>query len=196
MPKINRCGKAAIISPVEVDKILKASRHSQHNLAFLLGVYTGERIGAILQLNVWNVYLNPFKSIPRDVIVYPAATRKKSPDGTAQTREVPVCKNLEVELRHYKPPQDGYLFPSRQIPGKHLGYDSFDKWLKRTCTKAGLGRRGITSHSPRRSLITHLAAQGVPIPLIQKITGHSNLRNVQEYVDVDPQAVRNSLELL
>lgn len=196
MPKINRFGKATVLSPVDVDKIVKASTHKAHNLAFLIGIYTGERIGAILQLEVWNVYENPYKSVPRQFITYPASTRKKSPDGTAKTREVPISKNLEVTLRNYDPPKDGFLFPNPQRPGEHLKYDAFGKWLSRTCIKAGLGRRGITSHSMRRSLVTNLAAQGVPIPVIQKITGHSNLRNVQEYVDVDPQMIRKSLELL
>lgn len=55
---------AAILSNLDYQKIYNASNNSTHELIFSILRYTGERIGAVLKLDVMNVYANPFKSVP------------------------------------------------------------------------------------------------------------------------------------
>jgi integrase/recombinase XerD len=196
MAKQNRCGQADILTSVDYQKIYKAANNSTYELILSILRYTGERASAVLNLDVMNVYDNPYKSIPRDTIIFPASTRKRSPDGTAKTREVPSSRNLKAELQKFTPPKHGFLFPSPTNPDKPLSLRTFDAWLRSTCNKAGLGRRGISSHSPRRTFITELSEKGVPIRTIQSLTGHSSLNTLQRYVDVSEDSKRGAVELL
>jgi integrase/recombinase XerD len=66
------------------------------------------------------------------------------------------------------------------------------KYLKLKAAQAGL--LGVSTHSGRRSLITHLARSGTDIRTIQEITGHRSLANLQRYIETDPDRVRNALE--
>jgi integrase/recombinase XerD len=196
MAKQNGFGQAAILSNLDYQKIYDASNNSTHELIFSILRYTGERIGAVLKLDVMNVYANPFKSIPRTEIIFPKRTRKQSPDGNTITREVPICSNLAVDLERYQPPLNGWLFPSPRNAEKHITHTAFDAWLRSSCEKAGVGRKGISTHSPRRTFITRLAEQGVPTRTIQHISGHKSLASLQRYIEVSPDAVKAAVELL
>ena len=57
-----------------------------------------------------------------------------------------------------------------------------------------LGWEGVTSHSGRRTFITNAArnvvAAGGSLRDVQSLSGHSNLENVQRYIDVNVEAKR------
>ncbi len=196
MAKQNRSGQAEILTSQDYQKIYKASNNPSNELILSILRYTGERAGAVLKLDVMNIYDNPYRSIPRDTLIFPAATRKRSPDGQAKTREVPISRNLKAELQKFTPPKHGLLFPSPTNPERSITLRAFDDWLRRTCIRAGLGRRGISSHSPRRTFITELSEKGVPIKTIQSLTGHSSLNTLQRYVEVSEDSKRGAVELL
>ncbi|MEB3277956.1 MAG: site-specific integrase [Lyngbya sp.] len=196
MAKQNRFGQAAILTSIDYQKIFNASDNSKCELVLNILRYTGERAGAVLKLDVMNIYDNPYKSIPRDTIIFPAATRKRSPDGKAKTREVPISRNLKAELQKFTPPKYGFLFPSPTNPDQPITLRAFNDWLRRTCIRAGLSRRGISSHSPRRTFITELSEKGVPIRIIQSLTGHSSLNTLQRYIEVSEESKRGAIELL
>lgn len=196
MAKVKGNGQAEILTSSDYQKIYNNSTNSTYQLILSILRYTGERIGATLKLEVMNVYDNSYRSMPRSIILFPAATRKKTPDGKAKTREVPVSRNLAAELQKYNPPHYGLLFPSPKNPDKPLSVRAFDDWLRNTCNKAGLGRRGISTHSPRRTFITELSEKGVPIRTIQSLTGHSNLSTLQRYVEISEDSRRSAVELL
>lgn len=196
MAKQNGFGQSAILTSIDYQKLFDRANNPTYELIMSILRYTGERAGAVLKLDVMNVYDNPYKSIPRETIIFPASTRKRSPDGVAKTREVPVSRNLAAELQKYTPPKNGFLFPSPKNPDRPLTLRSFDDWLRRCCVRAGLGRRGISSHSPRRTFITELSEKGVPIKTIQALTGHSSLNTLQRYVEVSEDSKRGAVELL
>jgi integrase/recombinase XerD len=196
MAKVKRCGQADILSSIDYQKLYKVANNSTCELIMSILRYTGERAGAVLQLDVMNVYENPYRSIPRKTIIFPASIRKRSPNGESHTREVPISRNLGAELAGYPPPRQGFLFPSPKNPERPLTLRSFDEWLRRCCTRAGLERRGISTHSFRRTFITELSEKGVPIRTIQSLTGHSSLNTLQRYVDVSEDSKRGAVELL
>ncbi len=196
MAKVKGFGQAEILSPLDYQKLYQNSNNPTYELILSILRYTGERIGATLKLEVMNIYDNPCKSLPRETLIFPSSTRKKSPDGKAITREVPVSRNLAAELQKYDPPHGGFLFPSPVNSSRPLSVRAFDDWLRRTFNKAGLGRRGISSHSPRRTFITSLSEKGVPIRTIQSLTGHQNLATLQRYVEVSEESRKSAVELL
>ncbi len=79
--KNNGHGKAEILENLDFEKIYNAFSLKHHKLIWQILRYTGERISAVLQLKVSDVYLDAEESIPHKEITFKASTRKASPDG-------------------------------------------------------------------------------------------------------------------
>jgi len=185
MSKNNRHGQAEILSASDCDRIRRAIISKHHVLLWDIARYTGERWGAICQLKVSDVYQNAIASEPRKEITFQKHTRKASPSGKQETRQCPVHPELEKLLRLYKPLQSRFLFPSGFGGAKHISFSACDKWLRAAVVRASLGHRGISSHSTRRSFITVLYYdRGVDIKTLQAITGHTDLKSLQRYIEV------------
>ncbi len=196
MAKNRRCGQAGILSNLDYEKLYNAIKNESHSLILTILRYTGERIGAVVQLEVLDAYQTPYRSIPRSDILFKAHTRKQAGGRKADTHEVPICRALGLALSRYKPPEFGYLFPSPINPERHVTTSSCDKWFRRACTNAGLAQRGLSLHSPRRTLATQLHEQGVPLATIKSITGHKSISSLQRYIDVDDRSRKAAIELL
>ncbi|MFB2982863.1 tyrosine-type recombinase/integrase [Microseira sp. BLCC-F43] len=163
MPKICRHGQAQIISESEYLKIRRVL-NGWHQLFWDIAYYTGERWGAIVALRVDDVYLN---SRPLEYITFRARTRKADPSGRRQTRQVPVHPVLNEKLQAYKIPASEWLFPSNSCKkkGNHVSFKTADAFLRVALEKTGYQAKGISTHSTRRSLITHLDERGIGIKL-------------------------------
>lgn len=196
MPKNNRAGQAAILSEADILKIRRQLCNREHRLFFDVARFTGERWGAICQLHVDDVYRDPHCSRPHEDITFRAATRKASPDGSRYTRQVPLHPSLKEILEAYKPPHDGWLFPSRSRPGSHLSFQGADDFFRRALERAGINDKGISSHSTRRTFITLLYLKGVDLSTLQKITGHHDLKSLQRYIEISPDRVRRAIAVL
>lgn len=195
MAKNNRSGQSTIISDVDYRKIRK---HLNNRQQLLLDIawYTGERWGAIVQLLVTDVYADPSRSIPYKLITFRAATRKGSPDGRRTTRQIPIHPQLEQYLLAFKPSPSGWLFPARLDESRHISLNGAAWFFCKAIVEARLAGKGISTHSTRRSFITHLHEKGVDIRTIQQITGHSDLKSLQRYVEVSPERVASAIALL
>lgn len=196
MPKNNRHGQAAILSEVDYAKIRKQLNSDSHKLFWDIARFTGERWGAIAQLQVSDVYRDPLRSIPHEYITFRASTRKASPTGERHTRQVPVHPTLRDILRAYRAPATSvWLFPSTATTA-HITQGACDEWLRRAIVKAGLDAKGISTHSTRRSFITQLAERGIDIKTIQRLTGHRDVRCLLGYVEVSEQRLRMAIATL
>ncbi len=196
MAKNNRYGKAEILSLHDQQKILRVLKNATHKLFFQIALNTAERWGAIRQLLVEDVYANPSRSLPKREITFRAPTRKAAPDGSRQTRQVPINDSLAAALRSYKPPSYGYLFPSPDYDNRPVSYQSVDKFLREALSRAKLSHRGISTHSTRRTAITRLSEAGVGIMEIKQITGHKSLSALMGYIEDNPTRVRAALAVL
>lgn len=54
----------------------------------------------------------------------------------------------------------------------------------------------IASHTGRRTFITNSILAGIPLPVIQKITGHRKLSTLQRYVEISDESKKSELEKL
>lgn len=187
-------GKAEILDNVEFEKIYNAFTSKHHKLIWQILRYTGERIGAILQLKVSDVFVDASGSMPHSYITFRASTRKATPDGGRNTRQVPITRALAAELHKYYPPNFGWLFPSPGTDKYHITRQSYDKTFRLALVKAGLNRRGFSLHSPRRTLITRLSQANFPLANIRAITGHKSIQTLQEYISVSPAETAQMLE--
>ena len=193
--KINRYGQSKVLTPKEYSKIRKQLPYEWQKLLFEILWYTGERVGAVAQLEWRYVYEKPGK--PRDVILFNARTRKSSADRPASTRTVPVHENLIAPLTAYELPwkETKWMFPGRDNES-HVWRQTVDAALRTACDRAGLGGKGISTHSFRRTLITRLSDKGVSARTIQQVTGHASLNSVQTYIDCDERKIKEAIDLL
>jgi hypothetical protein len=88
---------------------------------------------------------------------------------------------LRILLTNYHPGwKEVYLFPGRF--GGHLDPDSADKALRKAIKRVGL--IGVSSHSFRRTALTMMSDNGTPLRIIQEVSGHRNLEQLQAYIEV------------
>jgi integrase/recombinase XerD len=191
--KNNRCGQAAVLTDSDYSKIRKQIRSQKYKLLLDLAWYTGERWGALVQLRVEDCY-NPDRT-PRDYINFRASTRKASPDGTRQTRQVPVHDVLLESLRAYNPENSVWLFPC-QNGDNAITIRWADKVLRSAVERAGLTAKGVSTHSTRRSFITKLHRNGTDLYTIKKITGHRDFKALERYVEIDSDRVKGAIATL
>lgn len=173
--KIDRHDQAKILMPYELNRLFTTGLKKPRDRA-LFGVclYTGARIAEACSLHTKDVY-------SLDGSVRPRVTfRKASTKGKASTRSVPVNPELTKLLLDYSSPKV-YLFPGRHGRG-HIHPDSADKILRAALLELGI--EGASTHSFRRTCLTQMHKSGVPLKVIQQISGHKTLSALQKYLEV------------
>ena len=188
--KNNRKGQAAIWDRSTIKKMRSRFTSPAQRLIFEISLFTGERIGAIVQLKVSDVYDKSGKVL--NEITFAATTRKSTKHGQALTRQVPIHPDLLLFLSQYNPPYSGYLFPSRSKAG-HIKRRAVDKCWRKILTEEGIS--GFSTHSSRRWVINELRRSSIPVVTIGEVLG-MNIATVRHYLDNDPDAVKNAIALL
>jgi integrase/recombinase XerD len=123
--------------------------------------------------------------------------RKGNTKGQLQTRTIPVIEDLRSLLTSWKPNAgQTYLFPGRHPSHhwKHLHPDSADKVLRKAFDRADI--EGASTHSFRRTALTQMSNAGIPLRIIQEISGHNNLEQLQHYLEVKPDQVKGAIASL
>jgi integrase/recombinase XerD len=97
-----------------------------------------------------------------------------------------VIEDLRRLLLEYYPlAGDDYLFPGRS--DGHISEDSAARILRGACKQAGI--IGVSTHSFRRTALTQMSNAGIPLRVIQEISGHRNLEQLQRYLEVSDEQV-------
>lgn len=189
-------GKAAYISRIEAARIRSFFTLESHKLMWDIARFTGERWGAIAQLQVSDIWSDAERRYLREKVLFRKETRKQSAGHEAETREINIHAELHRTLSAYKPPAHGWLFPSPSDPLHHVTLRSCDKFIRRAVTLAGLEKKKISTHSTRRSFITDLSRNGVDRRIIKQLTGHKSYEVLDLYIEDDPQATKRALASL
>jgi integrase/recombinase XerD len=118
-------------------------------------------------------------------LTYRAATTK-----TKRTRQVPIVSALREALNAYRaaweadhghaPAPSEALVPAAGSTTTPQTRQAADKALRITCTR--LGFEGVSTHTFRRSLAQSAVGRGVPLHVVQKLTGHKSLGSLGEYL--------------
>jgi integrase/recombinase XerD len=188
--KLDRHGKAEPLKFEEYKKLREGFKSEAHKLILDIAYYTGERWGAILRLQVEDVYSEAVARIPHRDITFRKETRKDK-----ETRQCPIARSLQLRLRTFNPPLSGYLFPSPEIPGQNLSDRAADAAFRRAIARSGLEGLGYSTHSTRRGLINRMHEAGTSLKVIQNITGHKSLSVLSGYIDVTDQMRRCAIEV-
>jgi len=185
--KIDRHDQAKILSPDELSRLFTVGLKTTRDRA-LFGVclYTGTRIAEACSLHTKDVYAIDGSVRPRVTI------RKGTTKGKIETRSVPVNQQLKALLEDYASSKV-YLFPGRHGLG-HIHPDSADKILRTAFIELGI--EGASTYSFRRTCLTQMHRSGVPLKVIQKISGHKTLSALQKYLEVLDEDLESAISTL
>lgn len=172
-----------IVQPIReamwVDEFIRYFEQTspRNHLLFLLGIYTGFRIGDLLKLRVRDVSDSTHITI----------TEQK----TGKTRRVIIHDKLRLPLRRYieNKARTDYLFESRQKSKsgkkKPLDRSTVDKILKQAAQALGY-KEPIATHSLRKTFgYRYYNASGGDIAALMKFYNHTSQEITIRYVGLE-----------
>lgn len=179
--KIDRHGKAKILTQAEIQLLFNEGlENSRDRALFGICLFSACRIREACTLRTADVYDSSGRVLPKVIL------RKGNTKGKLATRTIPIIEDLRSLLANYHPGwKEIYLFPGR-FDG-HLDPDSADKILRKACKRVGL--IGVSSHSFRRTALTMMSDNNTPLRVIQEVSGHRNLEQLQAYIEVRDEQV-------
>ncbi len=192
MSKSNRSGKSALLTKHELDKFLSQLPEKYSLLAETMYFLAG-RVGETSSIRVRNINIT-------DRLI----TLEKSSTKCKETRQIPIPSKLVRELNewihNHSLKDDDFIFFTSSRNTKHakgskqLSNQSVDEVFRKTFDWIGI--KGATSHSFRRSRLTHLMQKNWNVREIMDISGHKNLLSLQQYLDSDKHVTHNKYRLL
>lgn len=187
--KVDRHGKAKVLTTDEINLVFYEGLKSDRDRAlFAICLYTACRINECVTLRTTDVYYR--QGVVRPEVIF----RKGNTKGKLATRCIPVIEDLRSMLLGYYPsPRTWYYFPGLGNTG-HLHPGSASRILQKACNKVGV--QGVSTHSFRRTALTLMSNEGIPLRIIQEISGHKSLQELQKYLEVSPEQVRGAVSSL
>lgn len=169
LPSIKRSQKIPeLLSRRDVRAIISHCRNLKYQTALELCYGCGLRVSEVVSLNVRDI-----DGEARRLHVHQGKGKKD--------RLVPISENqlhhLRNYWRHYHPTIA--LFPSRE-PENHLSVTALQKCFTAAKRKAGVTKSGGI-HALRHAYATHQLAAGMPLNLLQRYLGHSEIQTTLRY---------------
>ena len=177
-----------ILSPEEVTRLIEAAPNLLYRTILMTLYSTGIRRAELVQLKA--------ADIDKELMQVHIHEGKGKRD-----RNVPLSPKLLEALREYwrwmKPAT--YVFPG-VVEGRRVDAPISDKVVWHACRvaakHAGIRKR-VHPHTLRHSFATHLLEAGADLPTIQKLLGHSDIRDTTIYLHLSRKhltAVANPLD--
>lgn len=187
--KIDRHGQAKILSLAEIQLLFNEGlQNSRERALFGVCLYTACRIEEACTLRRKDVF--DAKRLVRPELII----RKGNTKGKLATRTIPIGEELRSLLVDYNPPSyQWFLFPGRHGKG-HINPDSAARILRQAFENLGI--EGASTHSFRRTALTMMSNARIPLRVIQEVSGHRTLDELQKYLEVRPDQVRGAIASL
>lgn len=181
-------GKARVLTPKEIESVFRQLATIRNQTLFALGLYTAARIGEIIRLEQSQVFTD-------EGVRYLLTLERLKKRGTVYS-DIPLHPKVRKFLGEYKKvvQQDRFLFPSSQSISGHLSRQQAQEIFEEAfrILKLENGR----THSMRRTSLNTMNQSGVPLRTVQEISGHSNLSELQGYLDVAPEDTHKAIHTL
>ena len=175
--EIQRLHRALDDYPVRIE----SGRQQVDILRILL--MTGMRCSEVSQMQWQEVVYGPANLGP-----YPIRIDLK--DSKTGARSLPVSRTVGV-LIHEQPSreQSRWVFPNRCADASKPRSKHITAWY-RIRKVAGLG--DVRIHDLRHTFASHAAMNGVPIPVIARLLGHSTTRVTSRYMHMSDESARDA----
>ena len=166
-----------ILSPEEVERILKAPPHLKSR-ALLMTIYAaGLRISEVAGLRVTDI----------DSARMTITIRQGKGNKDRVLMLSPVLLDTLRQYWRHKRPQE-WLFPGEK-PDQHIGCNAVYQIFQNAARRAGI-TKNVSPHSLRHSFATHLLESGTDLRTIQILMGHRSLKTTAGYLHLSQQHVR------
>ena len=189
--KINRYGQAKVLDSQELDLVINYLPSKFHQVLALTLRNTGARISEVIQLT--------WRDVEKESILFPKTIVKRK----LKSREIFISESFYKCLMDWKqewtlfkgrePLPEDYIFYGR-FDGSHITSRAFFLALEKSLERAEIV--GATSHSFRRSALTKLHKSGLPLKIIQSLSGHSSLNTLSLYLQVSDEDKKRAISLL
>ena len=192
MSKSNRSGKSKCLNKEQLEAFI-SNLPQKYGLLAETMYFLAARVGEATSIRVRNINSN-----------YQVVTLEKMTTKCKETREIPIGSKLLSDLQGWISDNDlkddDYIFFSssrniKQVPGsKKLSNQSVHEYFSKTFDWIGI--QGASTHSFRRSRLTHLMEKNWNVREIMDISGHKNLLSLQQYLDSDKKVTHNKYRRL
>ncbi len=193
--KIDRHGQAKILTNDEIQLLFSEGftvNPPRDCALFAICLYTACRISEAVTLKKRDVYDTQGR-VRTELVI-----RKGNTKGKLASRSIPIIEDLRLKLSAYTPRSNSiYLFPGNSIQSRaktHLHRDSAIWLLNCACLLVGI--EGVSTHSFRRTALTQMSNAGIPLRVIQEISGHRTLDELYKYLEVQPDQVKGAIASL
>jgi site-specific recombinase XerD len=173
----------------EVERLLSVIDIPLINNFISIGMYTGLRLGEILNLQ--------WKDIQFSERIIKVLNKEYYTIKTGKLRTIPISDKLFTILINMKAVKecqhDEYLFQSYN--GKPFNKSFITRKFKNFINKAGLPEH-LHFHNIRHTFITELLKRGVSIYKVKLLAGHSNIKTTEGYAHMVVDDLRSAVELI
>lgn len=169
------------LTPEEVLALLK-NADEQLQIFLKAFILTGMRKQELFRLTWEQVDLE-------NDIIYLSGRQTK----TRRYRTIPIHPELKKIFLEIKKQEidSPYVFVN---PRTLRPVTDIRKRLKSACQRAGI--KPCTLHQLRHTFATMLVAQGTPLPVVQQLLGHTDIRSTQIYLSIFEEQKRKAIESL
>jgi len=186
--------QAKILNSVELRRVLDyvaTRKHSARNRAMLLLThFAGMRVAEVASLRL-NDVLNDSGTIKEEVRLKPEQTKGK------YARTVYLNLRIQKELAQYiKTINTGDLKKPLFYTQKRASFSPNTLAQYFLFLYRNVGLEGASSHSGRRSFLTHLANKGTAIHILKSLAGHRNISTTAAYLYSSPDQLKAAVELV
>ena len=186
--------QAKILNSIELRRVLDyvaTRKHSARNRAMLLLThFAGMRVAEVSSLRLYDV-LNDNGTIKEEVRLKPEQTKGK------YARTVYLNLRMQKELAQYiktintSDLQKPLFYTQKRASFSPNTLAQYFLFLYRN-----VGLEGASSHSGRRSFLTHLANKGTAIHILKSLAGHRNISTTAAYLYSSPDQLKAAVELV
>jgi len=185
MSKTNRSGQSTVINQKQLEQLC-SNLTEKYSLLAQLMYFSAGRVSEISTIKVRNLnFTSGWLTI------------EKGNTKTKQTRQVPIHPSTLEHLKQWintnELNNDDYIFftDSRNTTfkkgEKSVSVQGVDQKLRHAFDFIGV--QGASTHTMRRSRLTHLLKGGWDLREIMMISGHKTLASLQQYLHVDQTEV-------
>jgi integrase len=170
-------GEIHAVDPADVEKLLAACEDPRYRAVFLLACEAGLRAAEIRGLQHTDVkagVLTVRRSLDKQTNEAVAPKHNKS-------RTIPLSSRLAEAIAAL--PKHG-VWVIAEADGRSISYDDLSATVNALYAAAGVTRPPKPLHCLRHSFGTVMAKR-VPLPVLQKLMGHADVKSTLRYVDVD-----------
>ena len=187
--------QAKTLTPAEIERLLShinTRKYAVRNRSMmLLTHWAGLRIGEVAGLR-WSDVTTTDGLVKDEIRLLPDMTKGRHP------RTVFISVKLKAELQAYAGQATcvdrSYPFFASQKSIK-LGFNANSLAQTFALIYEGAGLEGASSHSGRRTFLTHLANQGIAIHLLKTLAGHRSISTTAAYLYSSPNLLKAAVEL-